>query len=216
VFIDAQNMYRGARRAYGWEGHPGQYGNFKPIGLARILTMGDDRDLTEVRVYTGVPTAKRNPHGNAITQRRMAAWIADNPKLVRVFPRSLRYPPPEGREKGVDVELAIDFARLALDDEYDIAVLASTDTDLVPPLELVVRRCPDKIIETAAYKPVVGCEDVANAALDLSGGGVIRKTIDKKHFDRIADTRNFVSGSRDPAEVVGKSRWAGIMRRLTP
>jgi hypothetical protein len=146
----------------------------------------------------------------------MAAWISDSPEIVRVFPRSLSYPPPEGREKGVDVELAIDFASLALDDEYDIAVLASTDTDLVPPLELVVRRFPDKIVETAAYKPVPGYEESANAALDLSGGGVTRKTIDKKHFDRIADTRNFVSGSSDPATVVGKTRWDGIMRRLTP
>ncbi len=216
VFIDAQNMYRGARRAYGWENHAGQYGNFRPIGLARILTPGEDRILTEARVYTGVPTVKNDPRGNAITQRRMAAWITDNPELVQVFPRSLKYPPPRGQEKGVDVELAIDIVRLAMDDAFDIVVLASTDTDLMPPLELIAKRFPEKIIETAAFKPVPGCEADANPALDLSGGGVIRKLMDKKHFDRIADTRNFVSGRDQPSSMVGQSRWDGIMRRLNP
>jgi hypothetical protein len=207
-------MYRGARRAYGWEAHAGHFGNFKPIGLARILTPGSDRILTQVRVYTGVPTVKNDSRGNAITQRRMAAWIADKPDLVQVFPRSLRYPPREGQEKGVDVELAIDFVRLAMDNEFDIAVLASTDTDLMPPLELVTRRFPNKQVETAAYQAIPGHENDANPALDIATGTVTRKLIEKKHFDRIADTRNFVAASDKPANVVGKSRWDGIMRRL--
>src|SRR5205807_10364307 len=55
VFVDYQNMYRGARRAYGWEHHQGHFGNLKPIGIGRVLAPAPARDLTQVRVYTGIP-----------------------------------------------------------------------------------------------------------------------------------------------------------------
>jgi uncharacterized LabA/DUF88 family protein len=217
VFIDGQNMYRCARRAFGWEGQPGHYGNFKPIGLGRtVAATGPNRELVQVRIYTGVPTPKHDRRGNSIMQRRMAAWIADSPALVQVFPRPLSYPPAEGREKGVDVELAIDLVRLALDDEYDVGVLASTDTDLVPPIELITRRFSDKTVETIGYSPIAGCEADTAAPLDLPGGGVTRRTITHAQFDRIADRRNFVTGNTDPASVVGHSRWSTLMKRLAP
>ena len=217
MFIDAQNMYRCARRAFGWEGQAGQYGNFKPIGFARTVAAGGpDRELVQVRVYTGVPTWKQDRRQNAITQRRMAAWIADGPNLVEIFPRPLRYPPPEGREKGVDVELAIDVARLAIDDEYDVVVLASTDTDLLPPLELIVRRFPAKTVETVGYSPIPGCEGDTAAPLDIAGGGIVRKTMTKAQFERIADRRNFVTGNAAPEATVGKPRWSAIMKRIAP
>lgn len=102
-------MYHGAREAFGWENHPGHFGNFRPLALARMLSQAPDRRLVQVRVYTGVPTAARDRKGNAIQQRRIAAWVADAPDVVEIFPRRLRYPPESGREKGVDVELAIDL-----------------------------------------------------------------------------------------------------------
>lgn len=213
VFIDAQNMYRGARRAFGLEGQPGHYGNFRPIALARFLTQGSDRELVQARIYTGVPTPKNDQVGNAITQRRMAAWIADNPGLIQVFPRPLRYDGPRGREKGIDVELAIDIVRMAIDDEYDIAILASADHDLVPPLEFVHKRYPDKIIETVAWEPMPGCEADCAEPIDLPGGGAVRRTVEKKHFDRIADRRNFTR-PMGQQPVVERSRWAGVLKRI--
>lgn len=218
VFIDAQNMYMGAREAFGWTDYPGHYGNFKPVGLARVLTSGADRALTQVRIYTGVPTPQKDPRGNAAQQRRIAAWIADNPRLVEVFPRPLRYAPGsrKGTEKGIDVELAVDLVGMAIDNEYDIAILASADTDLVPPLEYVHRRFPDKVLETVSWEPEPGYEAVTAAPIDIPGGGAIRRTVGKHQFDRIADRRNFLRDSRAPASVVGESRWAGVERRLGP
>jgi uncharacterized LabA/DUF88 family protein len=214
VFIDNQNMYKGAREAFGWEAQIGRFGNFRPYGLGRILVRDPSRTLTQVRVYTGVPTSARDKAGNASTQRRMAAWIADKPEKVQIFPRPLKYPPAKGREKGVDVELAIDFVRLALNDEYDVGVLASCDTDLVPALQFVSEEFPEKTICTVGWQAEPGFEANTNEPLDLPGGGVTRHKLSKRDFDRIADRRNFWGASDDPAVVVGPDRWAKIEKRI--
>lgn len=170
--------------------------------------------MTQVRIYTGVPTPHKDPIGNASTQRRIASWVAERPEIVQVFPRPLRYPPPRGREKGVDVELAIDLVRLAMDDEFDVAVLASTDSDLKPPLEFVAKRFPAKTLVTVAWKAEPGNERATAEPLDLPGGSVTRVKIPKRDFDRIADRRDFRRGARTPREIVGDKRWRGIARRL--
>jgi uncharacterized LabA/DUF88 family protein len=216
VFIDYQNLYRGAREAFGYDAHamPGHYGNIRPISLGRVLTRATDRTLEQVRVYTGVPTPKNDRKGNAIMQRRLAAWVGDAPDKVEIFPRPLSYPPPRGREKGVDVELAIDIVRLALDDAYDVAIVASADTDLVPALHFVVHRCEGKTVETATWEPEPGFEADTAAPVDIPGGGVARTTVLKRDFDRIAERRNFMKSTHDPASVVGQSRWDTIQGRM--
>lgn len=66
--------------------------------------------------------------------RQCEAWKRDG---AVVIPRALRYPSdwPEtkARQKGVDVELAID-------ESYDVGIIFSTDTDLRPALEFVAGR----------------------------------------------------------------------------
>jgi uncharacterized LabA/DUF88 family protein len=214
LFVDSQNMYMSAREAFGWTGEAGRFGNFRPYGLGRIMVRDPRRRLTQVRIYTGVPTPNKNPVGNAATQRRIAMWVAEKPEIVQVFPRPLRYPPPQGREKGVDVELAVDLVRLAMDDEFDVAVLASTDSDLKPPLEFVAKRFPEKTLVTMAWKAEPGNERATAEPLDLSAGGVIRVKVPKRDFDRIADRRDFRRALKTPREIVGEERWRGIARRL--
>ena len=62
---------------------------------------------------------------------------------MTVVQRPLRYPkawPAEkAQEKGVDVALAVDFVVMAVTRSYEVGILVSTDTDLVPALEAVVR-----------------------------------------------------------------------------
>jgi uncharacterized LabA/DUF88 family protein len=219
VLIDYQNMYREARRAFGWENAPGHLGNLKPIALGRILTQAQDRELVQVRVYTGMPSLKREKKGNAIMQRRLAAWVSDYPKCVEVFPRPMQYigNSREGKEKGIDVELSIDLVSLAMDDEFDVAVVASADTDLQPPIEFVLDRYPGKLIETAAFAPLPECEGIASQPLDVKGGRAHRKhRIEKKVFDKaVADTRNFVIATTSPDSMVEKSRWTKISERFS-
>lgn len=144
----------------------------------------------------------------------MLAWVAEAPEEVQVFPRPLRYD-AEGRarEKGVDVELAIDIVSLALDDRFDVAAVASADTDLVPALQFVAERFPGKRIVTVAYRPVAGCE--SPAALDLPRGRVQRRLVTQREFAKIADRTNFHRPASDVSGAIDPRRVAGIRRRLT-
>jgi len=49
------------------------------------------------------------------------------------------------REKGIDVKLATDLLVGALDDKYDIAVVVSSDSDLVPAIDIVRKKFNKKI-----------------------------------------------------------------------
>jgi hypothetical protein len=175
-----------------------------------------ERRLTQVRVYTGIHTPQRNVHQHAQMQRRMRAWVAEQPDKIQVFPRPLRYSSqrPAGEEKGVDVELAIDLVTLALDDEFDVVVLASADTDLIPPLQFVADRMPDKTIVTIAWAPLPGNEPDTGKPLDLPRGSVERVPIPKRDFDRMADKRNFYLPTADAQ--IDPTRWQKIKRRFDP
>lgn len=214
LFIDYQNMYRSAREAFGWQAEGGHYGNFRPYGLGRQAVRQPERTLTQVRVYTGIHTPQRNGPQNAQMQRRMKAWVAESPEKVHLFPRPLRYSQrrPGGEEKGVDVELAIDFVGLALDDEFDVAVLASTDSDLVPPLRFVADRFPDKTLVTVGWEPLAGNEPDTAAPLDLPRGQVDRFRATKRDFDRIADKRNFYLPASEVR--IDPNRWEKIKQRF--
>jgi uncharacterized LabA/DUF88 family protein len=49
------------------------------------------------------------------------------------------------REKGIDVKISVDLIIGALDNKYDTAILVSSDTDLVPALDLVRYRFHKKV-----------------------------------------------------------------------
>lgn len=200
-------MYHRAHDAF-YAGKASHYGNFKPLALARLLTGEDDRELVGVHVYCGVPAQKRDKKGYDIMQRRTAAWKNADPNLVDLHLRTLRYPPPEGREKGVDVELATDLVEFALDKAYELAIICSADTDLIPAIELVQRRLDSVVIECIGWDPVLGNE--APEPLDIPGGGVLRRVVDVRAFGQVADRTNYVN--TDPeAPAPGQSG-----RRLPP
>lgn len=54
------------------------------------------------------------------------------------------------REKGIDVKLAVDLMTGAIDNKYDIAIVISSDTDLVPAIDWVVKR-EHKTIEYVGF-----------------------------------------------------------------
>ncbi|MGZ4669399.1 MAG: hypothetical protein ACXVX3_12835, partial [Blastococcus sp.] len=133
VFIDYQNAYRGARRAFhDHQIDPHFFGQFNPVGLAQVLIAGanDDRELAGVRLYRGLPSATRDPKGNAAAQRQITIWRRS--PLVTVVTHPIRYPegwPEESlpgespQEKGIDVALALDFAIMGLEKQYDVGVM---------------------------------------------------------------------------------------------
>jgi len=214
LFIDYQNMYRSARDAFGWKSAPPHFGNFRPDALAAHLSSRNHTlDIDRIRVYTGIHTPQRNPAQNTNMNRRLAAWIASAPDRVEVFPRPLAYRGDRVQEKGVDVELAIDVVALALDDAYDALILASADTDLVPALDLVATRFPEKRIITLGFRPEPGFENNPPAPIDLSGGGAQRRLIPKNDFDLMVDKRNFHEPQNDQTSAIEPERWDRVKGR---
>jgi uncharacterized LabA/DUF88 family protein len=170
LFIDLQNTYRGARDAFFT--HPASYidGQFDPIAIGNLICdrapAGFNRVLHEVRVYTGRPDSSKNPKGYAAHMRQCAAWEAQG---VKVVARALRYPPdyPDRKpeEKGIDVQLAVEFIAGAIEGAYDVGIIFSTDTDLRPALEYVAGKFPiSPRAEVAAWR-----SPTSNRALTLSG-----------------------------------------------
>ncbi|CAO5157577.1 conserved hypothetical protein [Frankia sp. AiPs1] len=154
VFIDYQNVHLSARSRFLPSGTPGQRGHVDPVRVARRIVDGRrlGGELAAVRVYRGRPSPDHQPEAARASDRQADRWARD-PRVV-VVRRQLRYPkawPAEpAQEKGIDVALAVDFVRLACEDAYDIGVLFSRDTDLVPALEAV--RDLGVHVEVASWK----------------------------------------------------------------
>lgn len=90
VFIDAQNVYRSARRAFFSQGDPVQFGQFHPRRLGMLLVERDaGRELSDVRLYTGRPDGYLQSKAHAANVRQCQAWERAE---CSVFHRPLRYP----------------------------------------------------------------------------------------------------------------------------
>ncbi|MBI3961961.1 MAG: NYN domain-containing protein [Deinococcus sp.] len=188
LFIDAQNMYQGARRAFFDRFAHYVQGQFDPQALGRLIVDRGPttRVLQQVRVYTGRPEATKEHKSYAAHLRQVAAWKA---KGVVVIPRTLRYPatwPQEkAREKGIDVHLAVDFVTLALEGFYEVGIMASADTDLVPALEYVHRKL-GRTVEVVAWRSAR-----ARGRLSISGANIWCHWIDRVGYDAIADPTDY-------------------------
>ncbi len=184
VFIDWQNTYKTAREAFGWRDYPNEYGNYSPYTLARILAGGNGRGadarLLRVNIHRGLPSQKYDQPGYAANRRQAAAWIRDNQEVVMPKLRPLRYsrdPQEPPREKGVDVQLALEAVEWCLT-KCDVVVIFSHDTDLVPAVEILQRLKGQECVETASWssatfnqrirtKPPVYHHYISQAVFDL-------------------------------------------------
>jgi len=155
LFVDAQNFYNGARRAFFDPSDSHVLGQFDPIKLGELICSrpppGFKRSLREVRIYTGRPDGSLEPKTYAAHIKQCLAWEKAGAKVI---PRPLQYlsdwPSSKPQQKGIDVALAIDFIALAIDGEYNVGIIASTDTDLNPALEFVYQRYYPKCLPEVA------------------------------------------------------------------
>lgn len=113
---------------------------------------GGQRELTAVRVYRGMPSSHKDSKGYGAADRQVALW--NQQALVKAITRPLNYRDPSmPKEKGIDVIIAIDMVVMAMMKRYDVAVLVSEDTDLLPALEAVVAMRGPGAIEVATWVP---------------------------------------------------------------
>ena len=143
--------------------------------------------LHDVRVYTGRPDPEKDLRTYAAHMRQCDAWEAAG---ARVLSRPLRYPrgwPAErAQEKGVDITLAIDFVTMAIEREYDVGVIMSTDTDLRPALEFTSTRPEIRQAAVAAWRGPGRRQRLA-----IPGANLWCHWFDRDDYDAVADLTSY-------------------------
>jgi NYN domain len=154
VFLDYQNVHLTAHGLFLNYGTAPHEALVHPLRLAERLVdkRRDGGQLISVRVFRGRPNPGRQPVPAAANDAQTAAWERADDR-VRVIRRDLNYrgwPEHPPREKGVDVALAISLVESAMLNEYDVAIVFSGDTDLIPAVEMAFRRTTPRV-EIAAW-----------------------------------------------------------------
>lgn len=161
AFFDGQNFFRCAQIAFNLS-HP----NFDPVKLAEQVCSEQGWKLSQVRFYTGLPDATKDPHWNYFWTQKLR--VLGRKTNVEVITRPLRYRTkdvdlPDGSkkavefavEKGIDVRLALDVVKLGWRHEYDVALIFSQDQDLCEVVEDVTSyaKSKDRWIRLASAFP---------------------------------------------------------------
>lgn len=135
AFFDGQNLFHAARYAFGHR-HP----NFDPQRLAAAVCDARGWRLDRVHFYTGVPKRGDRPEWHDFWMRKLAA-MGRRGVITRWRPLQMRIERvtlPNGevaqlrvaQEKGIDVRIAVDVVRYAIEGLYDVGLIFSQDQDL--------------------------------------------------------------------------------------
>ncbi len=120
--------------------------------------LANGRDLLEIRYYVGVAKFDKNNPAQSqkivSSQQKLFAELAkQGVKLVRGYMMK-----NDGvyHEKGVDVKLAIDMVIDAYEDVTDSIIMISSDTDLLPAVEKVIKLGKKIEYVGLSYRPSFG------------------------------------------------------------
>ena len=181
LFIDGQNQYHRCRAHFGWPWiHPIRLGEAL-VEQDRARHGPDSHVLAVVRYYTGLHDPNRNAVAHAATTRRLDAYQRQGVHTEAVpllYDRTGR-----AREKGVDTRMALDIVRLGAKGLYDVAIIASEDSDLDPAAVDVYRLRDEErwiAVENALpWSPRSNTRWLPSVRR--------HRRIDAEHFDRVRD-----------------------------
>lgn len=135
MFVDGQNLYFGAKNAFGYK-HP----NYDIRKLSETLCAQQGWELGSVQFYTGIPDAEDNAFWNHFWVAKLASM---GRRGVVVYSRKLRYRNQTvrlpggakhsflvGQEKGIDIRIALDIVRCVRKKVCDVILVLSQDQDL--------------------------------------------------------------------------------------
>ena len=187
VFIDGQNLYHLARRAWA-SGPKSPYGwpSYDVEKLAHVLVSRvPGRTLAEIRFYTGVPDPAVGP-----SQRFWHGFWSNKIRDLKnrgVYIYRGRVS-AGSQEKGVDVSLALDLVRATYDRLYETAIIVSQDSDFGP----AVRLAKDIAKEQARSLTFESCFPVGPGSLSLRGvPGTTWVHIDQVTYDSCHDPKDY-------------------------
>ena len=193
TFVDGQNLFHAAREVFGYT-----YPNYDVTALARNICRVQEWSVEQVRFYTGTPNPADDPFWSHFweTKLRVMTWhgVAVYSRPLRYRERSVKLPDGSehifttGEEKGIDVRIAIDVIRMALRDQYDVALILSQDQDLSEVAEeiRVIAHERDRWIKIASAFP---SSDDSTKTRGINKTDWIR--IDRTLYDQCIDKRDY-------------------------
>ena len=110
--------------------------NYK--GLARYLA--EKRKIIDITYYVGAVRAKRYDKRSQQLRRgqqRLFNHLLSPSQKIKIVKDFLMNNKNKYHEKGVDVKIAVDLLIGAYENKYDIAILISSDTDLIPAIKKI-------------------------------------------------------------------------------
>ncbi|HEX9745203.1 MAG TPA: NYN domain-containing protein [bacterium] len=179
AFFDGQNLYHSARKVFGCA-----WPDYDPLLLSAKVCRDKDWNLIKVLFYTGIPDRHENPFWNRFWVNKLAAM---GTRGVRTYSRTVK----NNREKGIDLRLEIDVVRMAITNQYDVALIFSQDQDFTEAVETVkeIARLQNRWIWVASafpYNPMI------KRSAGIMGTEMIR--IDKTLYDACIDPAEGVGG----------------------
>lgn len=201
TYIDGFNLYFGLKTA-GWKHY--YWLNPRQIGLELLKA---DQTLVKTRYFTARVSPDPADPDNAKRQSTYLDVVACEPDTAIVYGHYLSKPRrcfscgatwQSYEEKKTDVNIAMALLNDAADDLFDVALVISADSDLVPPIESVRKRHPAKRV-IVVFPPERRSHDLARVATAAFPLG--RKVIADSQFPDTYTT---------PAGVVLQrpARWA--------
>ncbi len=176
-FIDGQNLFHGVKKAFGY-----RYPNYDVKKLSRCVCQEQGwGELVSIHFYTGVPEKNKSPQWHGFWRRKLDEMKKHG---VSVFSRPLVY----GREKGIDVRLALDVIREVSGDTCNIAVIFSQDQDLsevAKEVRSIARREKRWIKIASAFPFSTECDNTRG----INDTDWIK--IDKKTYDECIDPKDY-------------------------
>lgn len=142
------------------------------------------RTLTQIRFYTGVPDKYRSQFWHKFWTNKLR-YLQN--KGIHIYKGRIS---PVGKEKGVDVSLAIDLIQLTYEQLFDVAILVSQDWDFGPAIKLarMLAREQGRTLTVESAFPV-GPGTVNRRGLPGTNWILIEKNL----YDRCIDPRDYRS-----------------------
>jgi len=194
LFFDGQHLYRSAKDA--WRplpavGHSNySWPSYDVEKLANVLVSRKPNCvLKQIRFYTGVPSLNSNQHWHTFWTNKLRYLKSQG---VEIYEGRIN---SAGREKGVDVRIAVDLIRLTYEQKYEVAMIVSQDRDFSPAVQLA-----EEIARGQGRQLVFeSCFPVGSGTTDKRGvPGTCWVQIDQSTYDACFDPRDYTINLTSP------------------
>ncbi|OGY46236.1 MAG: hypothetical protein A3A24_01895 [Candidatus Buchananbacteria bacterium RIFCSPLOWO2_01_FULL_46_12] len=134
IFIDGNNFYKGAKKLI--NDNTISLLHFDYTKFCHFLCRSNN--YVRARYYIGALSRGGDVKSEEMyaNQQRLIGLLQTH-NIPTVLGTIIKHPDGSFHEKGVDVRIGIEMIKFARLDEYDQAILISSDTDLVPAVEEV-------------------------------------------------------------------------------